>query len=133
MIAAPPRALTFEPRPPAEAAAAAARAKRQPPGAASWRGATETEPTTAQGPAITLVGAATPAPSAPDGRADAGSAPFLAQLLGQRAAPHDVVNAGRGQTSFRTSPVERYEETQRWTRRVELLFAFEGLAAPIPA
>jgi hypothetical protein len=47
------------------------------------------------------------------------------------AAP--VMRAGRGQTSFRLSPAEKYEETQRWTRRIELLFAFEGLAQPIPA
>jgi hypothetical protein len=43
------------------------------------------------------------------------------------------VSAGRGPTSFRLSPAEKYEETQRWTRRIEFLFAFEGLAQPIPA
>jgi hypothetical protein len=134
MIATSARLLTFEPRPPAGAAAPVMRAGREPTAATSWRGATEAEAerTMAHGAAIGS-GNAAAAPGAAVGRAGFGAAPFLAQLFGQHAAPRDAVSAGRGQTSFRVSPAEKYEETQRWTRRVEFLFAFEGLDAPIPA
>lgn len=55
------------------------------------------------------------------------STPFLAQLAGQNATPRDPVAAGRNPTSFRLSPVDRYEEVQSWGRRVELMFVFDGM------
>jgi hypothetical protein len=59
----------------------------------------------------------------------AGSAAFLAQLIGQMGPAEDPVTGGRGPLSFRRSPVERYEEVHAWARRVELFAAFEGTFA----
>jgi hypothetical protein len=62
-----------------------------------------------------------------------GSTVFLAHLLGQDGHARDPVAAGRGQTSFRRSYVERYEEVSGWARRVELIFDFDGLISTVPA
>lgn len=67
------------------------------------------------------------------GRLGPGSTAFFAQLLGQDGQARDPVAAGRGQTSFRKSHVERYEEVSGWARRVELIFDFDGLISTVPA
>ncbi len=70
---------------------------------------------------------ATPAKRGPFGWLGLDSTPFMAQLAGQNATPRDPVAAGRSQTSFRHSPVDRYEEVQAWSRRAELMFVFDGM------
>lgn len=61
------------------------------------------------------------------------STPFMAQIVGQNPTPRDPVAAGRSPTSFRHSPVDRYEEVQSWGRRVELMFVFDNMVSAAAA
>ncbi|MGD9537592.1 MAG: hypothetical protein AB7P52_12835 [Alphaproteobacteria bacterium] len=116
MIGSLPPPLLSGPRPPARAATTVAPVGQAAPHAGSRHGAAEAGPQKRR---------ARP----PAGAGGADSAVYLAQLLGQQASP----GAGRGQAPLSARQVETYDEVARRTRRIELLFGFEGLAEPVSA
>jgi hypothetical protein len=154
MITSLPRPVAFDALPPSQAVAASAyapraeapdrrplpveaiepetRVRREQPGHALRRIATEpqAEPFDAGPNGVEAATVASTASTAlergPFGWLGLESTPFVAQLIGQNPTPRDAVAAGRSPTSFRRSPVDLYEEVHSWGRRIELMFTFEG-------